>query len=110
MSEDATIIAQRNALAIDDLDYLENLVWIASTGYGMVGIALFNVFGFQNGALAAVNGIAGTNVPYRAEGNVANFDDIDYLPAELLYIHRTSEAAQLEWAKIDTRKATLITP
>ena len=105
-----SVISQRINLNISDEDYCDNICWIGTTNFGFILISLFNAFGRANGAIGAVDGIAGGGIPFRADGNVANFDETEFIPAEVLYVYREITGATSEIGKIDTYKVMVNTP
>ena len=104
MEDGDAAISQRINLNISDEDYLDNVTWVGTTGFGYILISLFNAFGRSDGAIEAVAGIAGGGTPFRADGHVADFTETEHIPAEVKYYYKTPEAAAEEFAKIDTYK------
>jgi len=107
MEDGKNAISQRININIASDDYEDNITWVATTQFGYIMVSLLNAFGRAGGAIAAVNGIAGGGVPYRADGNMENFADTEYIPAEVKYFFTNAADATAEFAKIDTHKVMI---
>jgi|GEM_PF-1142103 len=107
MEDDTNAISQRINLNISDEDYDDNIVWVGTTNFGYIMVSLFNAFGRANGAIAAVDGIAGGGIPFRADGNVASFEDTEFIPAEVKYYYTRAADAAAEFERIDEYKVVL---
>jgi len=79
------IVAQRIRTAVGDNDYNTNDCWIATTQYGYIMVAMFNTLGGTTGAITAADRAEG-NIPFRVDGHIEDFEDIDYAPCELWYV------------------------
>ena len=87
-AEGRKITSMRIRTAIEDDDYMQNICWIATTDYGLIMFALHNALGQTTGSISAESANEGT-IPFRADGFISSFDDIDYAPCEVWFIDRT---------------------
>lgn len=106
---DAAAVSMRINMAVSDEDYLDNLCWIGSVegGQGYVLIALFNAFCQQTGEISSVDGIAGSNLPLRADANLANFSETQFVPAEIKKYFSSTVKASDEFDALPEGKVVL---
>ena len=110
MEDGDNAISQRINLNISNEDYADNVTWVATTNFGYIMVALFNAFGRANGAISSVDGVAGGGIPYRADGNVGDFHETEFIPAEVKYYFTNVDDAAAEFDKIEEYKVVMPQP
>lgn len=89
---DKTTISLRTA--IEDEDYLENIVWIGDTSKGFVAICLYNALNTADFTLTFADKSEGTiNCEFHAhQGDV---DDFDEVPCEIVFFDAAGEMGSI---------------
>ena len=83
IDEDVADIAKiRIKTAISADDHKENICWIATTDFGYIMFALHNALGQTTGEISS-EAQGESTIPFRADGFVSDFAEIDYAPCDI---------------------------